>query len=126
MESSSISRSDCSKGFITDGYRWPRGLHLVWPGYSLGSYFEGKTVSIPFERNQSNMDWILALYEKHKKLNTHLRLYVTVTGKLLMKDSYMVHDSGYGRKHSDDGFGHLGAVPAQIVVKEIKDPRLDF
>jgi len=51
-----------SQVFVTNGYRWPIGVHLAWPGYYGLRNFEGKTVSIDFEKDQKNFDDMLALY----------------------------------------------------------------
>jgi len=104
----------CKGGFITNGYRWPVSLSYAGP-----AYYSASTESLAKTREPSSPP---KGEETFRGRNSVVRS-VTWVGQLRMRDNYTAVCRG-GDDYLTNGFGHMGAAAAELMVEEIRDEEL--
>jgi hypothetical protein len=102
----------CNGAFYTNGYRWPVALD-----YAAPAYYSSVTASISKVRPPSGPP-------KNSELYKGRRSYVpmaTYVGRLRMRSQYIAVCRGAGGGYLTNGYGHLNAAAAELVVEEIRD-----
>lgn len=101
----------CPEEFVTGGRRWPWALDLVH-----SSDFHAGEEPVDFVTDEvSWAEWGDTLMREAKR-GLRGEVWITVLGKVRAPREYVRAD---GKVFG--GYGHLGALPAQLVVKRIFD-----
>jgi hypothetical protein len=99
----------CDKQIQTENHKWPNMIHLAYT-QSLG-------------KNDAPVEWVFGPYDYDPLVNRAMRLispvYATITGRLEVRT--LLIPSPNGGLPGTGGYGHQSALPARIVIKEIKD-----
>jgi len=105
-----VGQVDCPHRFATKGYTWPSMVMLTT---TAASELYGAPAA--FSTDQTSMHALdLAILAATKETE----VWVTVTGELRLKRHYHAVHTNYGVL--GDGYGHLGASPALLVIKKVE------
>jgi hypothetical protein len=104
-----IGQLDCPHPFVTNGYTWPSMIML---DTTVASEIYGAPAA--FSTDQDSMHALdLAILAATKGAT----VWVTVTGELRLKKHYHSVHTNYGIL--GDGYGHLGASPALLLIRKV-------
>ena len=99
----------CDKQLQTESHKWPDAILLIF--------------TQNLHENDEPVDWFFGPYDFDPLVNQLMRLkppvYATITGRFEVRTRLI--PSPNGGPPNAGGYGHLGALPARIVMKEIKD-----
>lgn len=99
-------------------YVWPTALHMV------NSSLAQKEEPVEFETDLESCHKVDLLIERDLaklKPTDKPEIWITIVGKLLMKDHYVIAKATDGSARGI-GYGHLNVYPAQLVVKTKMNP----
>lgn len=106
-------------------YVWATALDLVSSSYAV--VIAGEVVDdvqpLDFETDEESIKRVSALLRRERASGHDFEIFVTVVGKLRMKDPYQVGKTPDGALLAD-GYGHFGKYPAQLVIKTMLDPEV--
>jgi hypothetical protein len=102
----------CKGGFITEGYRWPVSLVFAAPAWYSSTLAFALNPGAPEPRGAD------AFRGRH---STETATYV---GRLQMREQYRAVCRPDDGLYVGNGFGHMNAAAAAIVVDEIRDVEL--
>jgi|SRR5665213_2099720 len=115
MEGGWLKGQSCDKAFITNGYIWPS---MVWLEMSRSAREAAGIQAKELKSSLKRMDAEL----KKKGFNSHRdRLVITYVGFLQLYDDSTQEYHPDSRSTRANGFGHLNASPAQVIVEDVKD-----
>lgn len=99
-------------------YVWPTAINLV-----MSSSVERGGEKLNFRTDAVAVDRVFAQIhrERAKFGNRDVETWITVVGKLQVKDHYDIGQSPDGRVRGN-GYGHLSTYPGQLVIKTMGDP----
>jgi hypothetical protein len=112
-----LSGGKCKKRFVTDGYIWLDAIHLALPGSREAP------ATLPFQPDFVALSGFLEQVKTATAKNGATRGCVTVEGMLQTRDKYQIVTAPDGTKKGW-GFGQMGAFPAQLIPRNVKDARL--
>jgi len=101
---------DCKKPFVTDGFSWPTALHIRYPDRNAGS-----TTARPESSGIEAFSQAIASASA-KSRGAAAHGCVVITGILETKSEYVIRTFKDGTRRGS-GFGHMGALPAAILMK---------
>ena len=114
----SYLRSACSKEDL--------GLHRAWSaGVAIAWSLRAATTEISFEQDRSALHKVEKVLLKSRERGELGRVWITFVGKIETRHPLRVRTYSPGGGPLTLGFGHLGAFPAQLVVKTAKDLVID-
>lgn len=105
-----LRQDDCPQEFITGDRRWPPILNLATTEYQKGE------PPVAFKTDPESWDRLDLTALEAGKQGRSVEIWATIIGQIRAQSEYVLPD---GRVRS--GFGHLGAFPAEVVVKQITD-----
>jgi hypothetical protein len=104
-----VGPADCDHRFVTHGFIWPSMVLLATTAAS-----ELYGAPAPFSTDQASVHALdLAILAATKETE----VWVTVTGELRLKKHYHLVHTNYGVL--GDGYGHLGASPALLLIRKV-------
>jgi hypothetical protein len=104
-----IGPADCDHRFVTHGFTWPS---MVMLATTAASELHGAPA--PFSTDQASVHALdLAILAAAKETE----VWVTATGVLRLKRHYHSVRTNYGVL--GDGYGHLGASPALLIIQKV-------
>ena len=113
-EQFSLYETSCKTPFKTRGYSWPPAFNLVSPG-NLGA-----PSALPFVPDVSS---IQAFHEAVRKVGSlGVVGCLIVTGMVQVRGDY--YDGAQSSGNRGRGFGHMGALPAQLILKSVEVQKL--
>jgi len=112
-----LRAGECEHRFVTEGFAWPRYISLVTPSHPARR-IDPKEMDIEVDDEAFKLLSEVNSLLHRLKLKRHM--FVTVVGKLIVREKYIVHHTDRGAV-SVDGFGHLGAAPAMLVVQSVQE-----
>ncbi len=103
-----IGQVNCRQRFVTRGFKWPWVIAMT----TAAAEFDAENA--PFSTDRASLHALdLALIAAKKGTE----IWVTVTGELRLKKHYHAVHTNYGVL--GDGYGHLGAAPALLVIERV-------
>ena len=112
LEQSSIGAPSCKQHFTTFEYEWPTALQLRLVG---GPDTPPK---VPFEADSANIE---SFYRAVRQLRAMtVQGCIEVTGMVQLKDDYSPTFMMPGGRRRGLGFGHMSALPAQLIIKSVR------
>src|SRR5262249_21012272 len=104
-----LDGSNCKNKLITGGVKWPM---LVWLDLSSSSHSKKQFEDLLKNANALNEELRLKKFDASKDL-----VWLTVTGILRTHENLAAHQ--------EQGFGHMHAAPAELVVISESDPFIE-
>lgn len=109
----------CADELTTGGHRWPAAINLIGspsPAPKPGALdFTGEE-AVEFATDWTSWEKWGAVLLEQSRAGLRGEIWITVHGKVRARDRYVRPDGTVS-----PGYGHLGAFPAEIVVKRILD-----
>jgi len=111
----------CDKSFITKYSLFPRLLGMpnadllyAWP--------TALDLAVTSNSDSAAIDRIYDQIRRQRAMlrNRDLQVWVTVVGKLLVKDHYDIGPAADGKLRGD-GYGHLSTFPGQLVIQSMSE-----
>jgi len=104
-----VGQVDCVHRFVTNGFTWPS---MVMLDTTAAAEIHGAPAA--FSTDQASLHPLDVAMSTLAKEN---EVWVTVTGELRLKKHYHSVHTNYGVL--GDGYGHLGASPALLLIKTV-------
>ena len=115
MEGSWLKGENCDKAFVTNGYIWPSGIWLeMSESARAATGILGPELESSLKRGNKELKRRGFNNDRDRLMITHIGLFEA-------------YDDSAQEYHPDsqstraNGFGHLNAAPAQIIVSDVKD-----
>jgi hypothetical protein len=106
-----LREDDCPKEFITGGHRWPPILNLASTEYT-----DAEELPFGFVTDLQSWEHLDEVAIEAGKRGRPVEIWATIIGQIRAQPDYVLPD---GRVRG--GYGHLGVLPAEIVVKRVTD-----
>lgn len=107
-------RGHCKSRLVTQGYHWIQAIWLARPS---------SIASPPFALDAPSVDAAYRAVERQRPSRGSYRVWATFIGRLETGDTLLVATNGHiGPRPL--GYGHLGAYPAQLILRSIKNVRV--
>jgi hypothetical protein len=108
-----LSQQGCAKAIVVRGLRWPTTIDVIGP--HLG---EPPATFHADEAPMKQIDEVFCFLNNYTQEELGIKITVSFVGELRTRKEYgpPVNPSG---QPSGLGFGHMGASPAQLVIRDI-------
>ncbi len=106
-----LREDDCEKEFVTGGHKWPPILNLA-----TTKYRGPEEPPFGFATDSQSWDDMERVAIETGKQGRPVEIWVTIIGQLRAQPEYVLPGN-----RVRGGYGHLGALPAEIVVKRVTD-----
>ena len=109
-----LRQDDCSSEFVTGDHHWPPVLNLV-----LSDYPDGEKLPVGFTTDVRSWRNLATTAIEAGRQGRSVEIWATIIGLLRARKEYVRPGGAVS-----GGFGHLGVLPAEIVIERVVDVRV--